>query len=160
MKYIYHSTSEIHGLGVRAGEHIRKGSIITRFQGPAKFKINKNKRDAMSHPNWVGIGKHTWIEPSRPQKFINHSCEPSAGVRGLTVVALIDIREGEEITIDYSTIEGDIRWEMKCSCNSQGCRGVISSVESLTWEQFERIAHIPSYFRKLYLNSRGKRNEE
>ena len=57
MKHIYICASKIEGLGINAGEDIEKGAVITRFKGPLKFKINKNKRDALSHPDWVGVSK-------------------------------------------------------------------------------------------------------
>lgn len=152
MKRFYVGNSKIEGRGIFAGENIPPKSVITRFRGPANFKVNKNKRDALSHPDWVGVEKNTWIDPEKPQKFINHSCRPNAGVRGLTVVSLENIKEGEEITIDYSTIEGDRRWEMRCLCGEKNCRGTISSIGSLTKNQFNRLPYIPSYFRKLYLN--------
>lgn len=154
MKQFFVCNSKIEGRGIVAGENIKKGSIITRFKGPAQFKINRSKHDALAHPDWVGVKKNIWIDPEKPQKFINHSCEPNAGVRGLTVMAIKDIREGEEITIDYSTIEGDPRWEMKCLCGKSKCRGTISSIESLTSDQFEKLVYAPSYFRRLYLKGK------
>ena len=157
MKDIYHSTSKIDGMGVMAGENIKNGSIISRIKGPLKFKINKNKRDALSHPDWVGVKKNFWIDPLRPYKFLNHSCNPAAGVRGVTLIAIKDIKEGEEITIDYSTIEGDNRWEMTCNCGQENCRKIIKSVEFLTPEQFKSIPYIPAYFRKLYIKKNGNK---
>jgi SET domain-containing protein len=37
--------------------------------------------------------------------FLNHSCEPNVGVQGQIVfVAMRDIAAGEELTLDYATI--------------------------------------------------------
>lgn len=155
MKHFYVGNSKIQGRGLIAGENIKKGSIITRIKGPAKFKVNKNKRDALSYPDWVGVKRNIWIDPLRPHKFLNHSCSPTAGARGVTLIAIRDIKEGKEITVDYSTIEGDDRWEMKCSCDAKNCRKIIRSVEFLTPEQLEAIHHVPAYFRKLYIRKNG-----
>ncbi len=153
-KKFYVGKSKLHGKGVFANELIKNHSIITRFCGEIKFKINKNKHDALSHPNWVGVIKHNWIEPKNPQIFINHSCKPNAGVRGLTVIAIKEIKEGEEITIDYSLIEGDDRWEMDCHCGKLGCRKVIRSVQFLPKDIFKRyLPFVPAYFKKLYIES-------
>jgi SET domain-containing protein len=154
MKQIYICNSIIEGRGIRAGEDIKKGETITIFRGPLKFKINKNKRDALSHPDWVGVKKDYWIDPEKPQKFLNHSCSPNACIKTkLSLVAFRDIKEGEEITFDYSTIEGDSRWEMKCLCHEKNCRKVISSVHSLPEKQFIKyLPYIPNYFKKVYLS--------
>ena len=155
MKHFYVANSMISGRGLMAGEKIKKDSIITRIQGPLKFKVNKNKQDALSHPDWVGVKKDIWIDPLRPHKFLNHSCSPTAGVKGITLIAIRDINEGDEITVDYSTIEGDYRWEMPCSCGEKKCRKIIKSIEYLTPEQFKSIPYIPAYFRKVYLKKNG-----
>lgn len=157
MKHFFVGNSKIEGRGLIAGENIPKGKIITRIKGSLKFKINKNKKDAISHPDWVGVKKDIWIDPLRPHKFLNHSCNPTAGAQGVTIISIRDIKEGQEITIDYSTIEGDRRWEMACSCGEKNCRKIIKSIEFLTPEQFKAIPYIPAYFRKLYLNNNGNK---
>ena len=156
MKHFYVGNSKIQGRGLISGENAKAGEIITRIKGPLKFKINKNKRDALAHPDWVGVKKDIWIDPSRPHKFLNHSCYPTAGVKGITIIAARDIKEGDEITVDYSTIEGDPRWEMSCSCGQANCRKKIRSIEFLTPQQFEKIPYISAYFRNLY----NKKNRE
>lgn len=153
MKHIYHATSNIEGLGLRIGENAKRGDIIFRFKGPLKFKVNQNKQDALDNPDWVGVAKDQWIDPEKPYKFINHSCNPNVGIKGrVTVMALRDIKEGDELTIDYSTIEGDTRWEMECLCGEKNCRKVIRSVQFLPKEQFKKyLPYVPTYFQKLYL---------
>ena len=154
MKDFYIGNSKISGRGIIAGEDIKKDSTITRVKGDLRFKIDKNKRDALAHPNWIGVKKNIWIDPDRPHKFLNHSCNPTAGVRGFTLIAIKDIKEGDEITIDYSTVEGNNLWEMSCSCGENNCRKIIRSVEFLTTEQFNSIPYIPAYFKHLYLKQR------
>lgn len=152
MKHFYVCKSPIEGFGINAGENIKRGEVITRFRGVVKFKINKTKRDALAHPDWVGIKKDHWIDPEKPQKFFNHSCKPNASIhKRLDIVAIREIKEGEEITFDYSIIEGDPRWEMDCNCGQKECRRVISSVHSLPAKQFENyLPYVPTYFKNLY----------
>ncbi|HHT9130291.1 MAG TPA: SET domain-containing protein [Candidatus Brocadiaceae bacterium] len=108
MKHIYIRTSKIEGKGVAAGEDIQKGDVIQHIKGEARFLVIKSKEDSLSYPNWFGISKNKWIEPDYPNQYLNHSCNPNCGIKGkLTMVALNNIKEGEEITIDYSIIEGD-----------------------------------------------------
>jgi len=157
MKQFYVGNSKIDGRGLIAGEDIGPGKIITKINGPIKFKINRTKKDVLANPDWVGIKKNIWIDPLRPHKFLNHSCTPNAGMKGLTLISIRRIKEGDEITIDYSTIEGDNRWEMNCFCNSEDCRSIIRSIEHLTPEQFKSIPYIPAYFKKLYIRSQKYR---
>ena len=121
------------------------------------YKINKNKADSLANPDWIGIAANQWIDPEKPYKFLNHSCDPTAGIRGrITLVALKDMKQGDDITIDYSTIEGDPDWEMKCSCGSKRCRKVVRSVQFLPKEHFKSyLPYISTYFKNLYLKNKA-----
>mgnify|MGYP001568432583 CR=1 FL=1 len=157
MKHIYVCTSGIEGLGINIGENAKKGDLISYIKGDIKFKVNKNKRDALSNPNWVGIERDHWIDPDKPYKFLNHSCNPSVGIKGkVSLIALRDMKEGEEVTIDYSTIEGDPRWEMKCLCRESNCRKIIRSIHFIPEGQFKKyLPYVSTYFKKLYQKERG-----
>lgn len=154
MKHIYIATSKIAGLGIMAGEDIKAGEFIRPIRGDIKFKVNKSDNDVHGNPNWIGVAQNQWIDPDKPYKFVNHSCSPTAGIRGkISVVAIKDIKEGEEITIDYSIIESDERWYMKCNCNSKGCRKMVRSIQFLPVAIFKKyLPNIPNYFQKVYRN--------
>ncbi len=156
MKHIYVCSSKIDGLGLNIGENAKKGEVIARIKGEMKFKVNKGKKDALDNPDWIGIAKDQWIDPARPYKFLNHSCDASAGIKGrLSLVALRDMKEGDEITIDYSTIEGDALWEMKCACGSKKCRGIVRSIQYMPEDSYKHyLPYIPAYFRSLYERSK------
>lgn len=158
MKHIYTCNSRIHGFGVNIGENATKGELVSYIKGDLKFKVNRNEQDALANPDWVGVAKNQWIDPAKPYKFLNHSCNPSAGIKGrVALVALRDMGEGEEVTIDYSTIEGDLRWKMKCACGERNCRGIIRSIHYLPEAQFRKyLPYVSTYFKKLYL----KRKED
>lgn len=155
MKHIYVCASKIDGFGMRIGENAKKGDIIAYITGEMKFKVNKGLKDTFSNPDWIGISKNQWIDPDKPYKFLNHSCNPSAGVKGkVTLVALRDMSEGEEITVDYSIIEGDPFWEMKCTCGEKNCRKIIRSTEFIPGKQFKKyLPYVPTYFKNLYLKN-------
>ncbi len=152
MKQFYIATSNIHGKGILAGEVIQRGEVIQPIRGKMKFMTIKNKDDSLSHPNWIGVAKDQWIDPDKPYKFLNHSCDPNAGVKGkINIVAIKEIKEGEEITMDYSIIEGDDLWEMKCGCGAANCRGVIRSIQFLPPKTFKKyLPFVPTYFKKVY----------
>ncbi len=159
MKHFYIATSKINGMGIIAGEDIKKGEVIRKITGKVMLLSVKSKEDSLSYPNWIGIGKGRWIDPDHPHQFLNHSCNPTAGMNdNLELVALRDIKEGEEICTDYSIIEGDDLWEMPCSCGADNCRQLIRSVKYLPEKTFkEYLPYVPKYFKKLYINFHNKK---
>src|SRR5262245_62918872 len=47
------------------------------------------------------------VSANEPPDFINHSCEPNAGLDGqIAIVALHRIHPGDEVTIDYAMCDG------------------------------------------------------
>jgi SET domain-containing protein len=79
---------------------------------------------------------------------VNHSCEPSCGVRGqMELVALRDLRPGEEITYDYAMTDVDndsmTCQEMKCLCGAKSCRGTITGRD---WQNEELRRRYAGYF--------------
>ena len=85
--------------------------------------------------------------PETPD-FINHSCEPNCGMEdSVTVVAMRDIKKGEELAFDYGTVNcGVIQAEsdnFPCHCGATTCRGFITSrdwrlpdVQKRVWPYF------------------------
>jgi len=58
--------------------------------------------------------------------LINHSCDPNVGFAGnIVLVAMRDIRPGEELTTDYALFD-DYDGSMSCQCGTPLCRGVIT----------------------------------
>jgi hypothetical protein len=64
--------------------------------------------------------------------FFNHSCDPNSGFKGTVfLVAMRNIRAGEEITFDYcmtvsESVDSDMVFRMECRCGSSRCRTVIT----------------------------------
>jgi uncharacterized protein len=62
--------------------------------------------------------------------WINHSCDPNVGMSGqITLVAMRDIAEGEEICFDYAMCDGSPIDEFDCSCGAAGCRGRVTGAD-------------------------------
>lgn len=56
-------------------------------------------------------------------EYLNHSCEPSCGFSSEThLVALRDIKQGEEITMDYAMCITSNIFSMTCLCGKDTCR--------------------------------------
>ena len=63
--------------------------------------------------------------------FINHSCEPNAGIKGqIILVAMRGIEIDEEVTFDYAMClhetKGVRPYRMECQCGRTSCRKVIT----------------------------------
>jgi SET domain-containing protein len=63
---------------------------------------------------------------------VNHSCEPNLGwADDRTLIAVRDIAEGDELTVDYATRISDPTFMMVCHCETYRCRQV---VEGTDWQ--------------------------
>ena len=79
-----------------------------------------------------------------PADYVNHCCEPNAGLSGqITLVAMRDIKVGEEITYDYAMSDGSPYDEFRCSCGSVHCRGHVSGSD---WRDAELGRRYAGYF--------------
>lgn len=124
------------GIGVFAKNSMKMGATITIFGGyilslNEEASLDKSIRDngLQIEENFVlAIKNKNEIEKA---SFFNHSCNPNAGFTGqISLIALRDIKKGEEITFDYAMVlyngEDKINYSFKCLCNSKKCRRIIT----------------------------------
>lgn len=103
----YLDKSPIHGLGVFAGEFIRKGTKIWRFvEGfdrcytPKQFaKLPKPAREFLKNYGYRVDGEVLFTVDN--DHHMNHSEKPNTLLRGGYVIAVRNIAKGVEITNDY-----------------------------------------------------------
>lgn len=87
-----------------------------------------------------------------PQHYVNHSCDPNTGFKGSNfMVAMKNIKEGEEILYDYAMIiasnpESENYFEMPCECGSTRCRKTINEEGWMNTELQERYAGYFQYY--------------
>lgn len=147
--------SGIHGFGVFALEPVKKGKFIAELQGSRIYYESSIHGQSNRYGDWIGVGKDKWIDPVDEFQYLNHSCNPNAGLKGahtLRLYALRDITEGEEITIDYSTTESDPDY---CFENFEPAhehyRQFVGPVQSLPIETYKRYyPFIPTHFKRVY----------
>ena len=146
------------GKGVFAAEDIRAGEFIFSYRGFGRISFEDSKKEGIED-YCLQIGLKEYIYPTEsPQRYVNHSCEPNAGLKdGTELYALRDISEGEEITFDYSTCMDEDDWEMDCLCGSPNCRKRIRDFKYLPTEVQEKYI-ILGIVGKFILDRR--RNEE
>ena len=119
--------SKIQGKGVYTVENIENGDFVLDIDdshvvtNPSELTEEQNEYDC----DYLANGKVVLMQP--PEKFINHSCDPTTYVKTINgvrkVLAMRDIKNGEEITYDYS-MNGDNEGTFVCHCGSKNCRGV------------------------------------
>jgi uncharacterized protein len=113
------------GRGVFAAQYFQPGQPILTFGGPVLtasevLALGPDRAYALQ----VGSGEFLDLTP--PGRYLNHSCDPSAGLLDDRVlIALRPIVPGEEIRFDYSTAMRDDHWTMECRCGEYLCRRVV-----------------------------------
>jgi hypothetical protein len=76
--------------------------------------------------------------------YVNHSCNPNAGLSGqIALVAMRDIRPGEEVCFDYAMCDTMPYDEFECSCGEADCRGYVSGSD---WQKPELQKKYAGYF--------------
>ena len=135
------------GKTVIAREAIEPGEVIAVWSG----RIIKSEELEELPPE---IRRHTVqveedlylasLGPDEPPDFINHSCEPNAGLKGqITIVAMQGIQAGEEVTIDYAMCDGSPYDEFDCACGAPSCRSKITGED---WRRPDLWARYRGYF--------------
>ncbi len=59
----------------------------------------------------------------------NHSCNANTAYNGLNVIALRNIEQGEELTLDYAHFLDETAQPFTCNCQSSNCRSIISGIK-------------------------------
>ncbi len=103
----YLDKSPIHGLGVFAGEFIRKDTKIWRFvegydrcYSPKQFaRLPKPARDFLKNYGYRVDGEILFTVDN--DRHMNHSDKPNTYLKSGYAIARRNIRKGEEITNDY-----------------------------------------------------------
>jgi SET domain-containing protein len=126
------SESAIQGRGLFAAKPIKKGEIVAIKGGYIFDRSSWKTMEKTLGSAEIPIAEEFVIAPANQNEregcmiFTNHSCDPNIGVQGQIVfVAMRDIQAGEELTHDWATTDDDT-YEMKCNCESENCRGVIT----------------------------------
>ena len=128
-------TSPIHGFGGFARDNISSGTRVIEYIGEKITKQESLARCERSNEYIFAIddahdldGNVDW----NPARFLNHSCEPNCEARfedgHIWVVAVRDVRAGEELTFNYSYDLEDYR-EHPCHCGAASCVGYMVAEE-------------------------------
>jgi SET domain-containing protein len=152
--YILVRQSVIHGRGVFAKTTIPKGAKVIEYVGERITKIEaakrmdendqgrKNEGKAYNNVFIFELNKRHDIDgnvPYNTARFINHSCDPNTEIeirRGkIWVIALRDIKKGEELSYNYGYDFEDYA-DFRCYCRTKQCVGFIMAEEH--WPKLKR----------------------
>jgi|TARA_Y100000031_G_C8159135_1_gene356049 hypothetical protein len=154
------------GKGIFALNNFKKGEHILNIKGDIIETENPSSYPDEIREHWAPLGKkgkkYRFIKPEEPWIYMNHSCDSNAGIiKDRKLIASRDIHKGEEITVDYSTLDiesltqGQKKLMMKCRCGSKNCRKVISTFNTLKKEDQTRLKKfLNHYMGKKYLVSK------
>ena len=128
------------GRGLYATRDIKEGERIIDYVG--KIITKKQTEDSKKFDNAKPIylfnlnkkydmdGDVSW----NTARLINHSCTNNCDYNGiglkLWIVAIKDIKKGEEITADYGFGYDEDYKQFPCKCRSKNCCGYIVRAES------------------------------
>lgn len=100
--------SNIHGVGLFPSITLPSGCMIGEFAGT----VSQNP----TRESLFIEGKH--IAPDNNCKFrkLNHSCNPTAELRGRLIFLIKAVDPDDEITIDYTRTEANISEPFDCHC--------------------------------------------
>ena len=124
-------TSKIHGRGCFATKRFARRKKVAEYTGERITNAEAERRGHRRVLRISGLDGRWSIDGSRGGNgthYINHSCRPNCYMQTISghlmVLALRDIRPGEEITVDYvETMHSDRK---RCACKAPGCRGKIN----------------------------------
>lgn len=111
-------TSSIDGLGIFTSKFINSGEVF--------YRIPTDSISSTPKTRFARIGENCYVNDPEILNYINHSCDPNIEIDlsgpEPSLVAIVDIKPGSEITCDYNVTEIDGK-RVKCNCGSNDCRG-------------------------------------
>ena len=135
------------GWGSFAREAIPAGTTVAGFGGYAVPRDVLDTLSADRASRSIQVDDDLFLvsnDDPEPGDMLNHSCEPTCGLMGGTIlVALRDIAAGEELTFDYATCDSSDYDEFECLCGEPTCRGVVTGLD---WTKPELQAKYDGWF--------------
>ncbi|MGB8331748.1 MAG: SET domain-containing protein-lysine N-methyltransferase [Polyangiales bacterium] len=133
-------------MGLFARRLIREGETIVAFGGTVIDRAGLMGLPPAATRYTLQIDEELFLVSDRPgpADFVNHSCQPNAGLKGqVLLVAMRSVSRDEEITYDYAMSDASAYDEFPCACGSMRCRGMVSGSD---WERPDLWRRYPGYF--------------
>mgnify|MGYP001550199966 FL=1 len=135
MQKYFRKKSGINNLGLFAKSDIKKGEKVIEYKG-RKFthkQVEENDRFDNSKAIYLFTLNERYVldgdTKTNTAKYINHSCDPNCEVDIINgkiwIIAIKDIKKGDELSYDYGFgYDADFR-QFPCKCGSKNCCGYI-----------------------------------
>jgi len=135
MQKYFRKKSGINNLGLFAKSDIKKGEKVIEYKG-RKFthkQVEEDDRFDNSKAIYLFTLNERYVldgdTKTNTAKYINHSCDPNCEVdiiKGkIWIIAIKDIKKGNELSYDYGFgYDKDFR-QFPCKCGSKICCGYI-----------------------------------
>jgi SET domain-containing protein len=152
--------SAIHNKGVFAKCDIAKGTRIIEYTGEkitageghrrVEAAYEMHRKDPSRGAVYIfELNKRYSIDgdvPYNTARHINHSCDPNAEtdiIRGkIWIIAIKDIKKGEEIVYNYGYDLNDDFKDHICRCGTNRCVGFIINEDF--WPQLRKTLEVPN----------------
>jgi SET domain-containing protein len=135
MQKYFRKKSGINNLGLFAKSDINKGEKVIEYKG-RKFthkQVEEDDRFDNSKAIYLFTLNERYVldgdTKTNTAKYINHSCNPNCEVDIINgkiwIIAIKDIKKGDELSYDYGFgYDADFR-QFPCKCGSKNCCGYI-----------------------------------
>ena len=134
------------GNGIFALTPIKKGELIAIFGGVVYewdtfIHLPERERSLCLQVE----DRHFLVpRPIGEGDYVNHSCNPNAGLSGqIGLVAMRDIKVGEEVCFDYAMCDTMPYDEFNCLCGQSTCRGQVTGND---WQRPELQKRYAGFF--------------
>jgi SET domain-containing protein len=135
MQKYFRKKSGINNLGLFAKSDIKKGEKVIEYKGRklTHKQVEENDRFDNSKAIYLFTLNERYVldgdTKTNTAKYINHSCDPNCEVdiiKGkIWIIAIKDIKKGDELSYDYGFgYDADFR-QFPCKCGSKNCCGYI-----------------------------------
>jgi SET domain-containing protein len=151
-----------YGKGLFAKKNIKKDEFLSILGGYAISALDESVLPKKVSDYGIQISENMILGYKKESEvdyscFFNHSCDPNTGIKGqIFLVAMRDIKKGEQITFDYAMtlhkVKGLKAYKMECLCGSKNCRGLITEDD---WKIPELQKKYKGYF-QWYLEEKIK----
>jgi hypothetical protein len=135
------------GFGLFAIQPIQAGEVLCVWGGEVVSEEELDQQSYEKVHHGIQIEEKIYLLPlvvGDPADYVNHSCDPNAGLNGqITLVAMRDIADGDEICFDYAMSDSTPYDEFECHCGSPKCRRFISGND---WKNPELQRKYKGYF--------------
>lgn len=115
------------GQGVFAVEPISKGEVLAVWGGTVLTGEVRKTLPATALSLQVEENLYLVSSVIGPADYINHCCDPNAGMYGqVGLIAMRAIAPDEEVCYDYAMSDGSPYDEFECACGADICRKQIT----------------------------------